>query len=127
MGHIVSTVGMPHWIGGDDYPNGHVKWLDGSDAQERWDPNVSFPWHAPSGQPNDCDGPGSETCMFMGPDSNWFDFACQPKIANKTSGVTPGPEIKWDGHEKRMYDIHILCGLSFTGGEAAQLGLRLSV
>lgn len=127
MGHIVSSVGMPHWIGGDDYPNGHVTWLDGSSAEDGWGSDASYPWHVPSGQPNDCDGPGTETCMFMGPDAKWFDFACQAKVANKTSGVTPGPEIKWNGNEKHMYDIHVLCGLNFAGNEAVQLGLRMSM
>eukprot|EP00928_Gymnodinium_smaydae_P065183 TRINITY_DN48361_c0_g1_i1.p1 TRINITY_DN48361_c0_g1~~TRINITY_DN48361_c0_g1_i1.p1 ORF type:complete len:534 (+),score=59.24 TRINITY_DN48361_c0_g1_i1:51-1604(+) len=127
MGRVVSSVGKPHWIGGDDYPNGHVTWLNGLDASEGFGPNASYPWHAPSGQPNDCDGPGSETCMFMGPDAKWFDFACQPKVPNATAGVTAGPEIKWNGDEKRMYDIHVLCGLRFHAGEAAQLGLRMAI
>jgi hypothetical protein len=126
MGHIVSSVGLPHWIGGDDYPNGKVTWLDGSRDDKGWGSDEPYPWHTPSGQPNDCDGPGTETCMFMGPDAKWFDFACQPKVANSTAGVTPGPEIKWDGHQKRMYELYPLCGMLFKAGEAIQLGMRFA-
>lgn len=126
MGRVVSAVGAPHWLGGDDSPNGHVQWLDGSIASDGWGFDSSLPWHAPSGQPNDCDGPGTETCMFMGPGSKWFDFACQPKVANATKGVTPGPEINWHGDGKHMYNIHALCGLYLRDNEATKLGLRMS-
>lgn len=27
---VVSAVGAPHWLGGDDQPNGHVTWFDGA-------------------------------------------------------------------------------------------------
>ena len=27
---VVSAVGAPHWLGGNDQPNGHVTWFDGA-------------------------------------------------------------------------------------------------
>lgn len=125
MGNVVAAVGMPHWLGGVDEPNGVVSWVDGSFAADHWD-DGELPWHGPSGQPNDCDGPGSETCMFMGPDARWFDFACQPKITNETAGITPGPEIVWGSKPKQMYNVHALCGMFLDGEEVSQLGLRMS-
>jgi hypothetical protein len=125
-GRVVSSVGHPHWLGGNDSPNGHVTWLDKSGAIG-WGANTDLPWHSPSGQPNDCDGPESEKCIFMGPDSKWFDFACGPKdpginVYNKT--VTPGPEVLWEDGIKRMYRIYPLCGLVLHSSEALRLGLR---
>jgi len=127
-GHIVSSVAQPHWLGGDDGPNGRVTWLDESNVAG-WGTNVKLPWHEPSGQPNDCDGPDSEKCMFMGPDSKWFDFSCSPKVPgvnmyNKT--ITPGPEVVWEDGIKRMYNIFPLCGLILRDGEALRLGLRMA-
>eukprot|EP00933_Yihiella_yeosuensis_P052852 TRINITY_DN50986_c0_g1_i1.p1 TRINITY_DN50986_c0_g1~~TRINITY_DN50986_c0_g1_i1.p1 ORF type:complete len:580 (+),score=85.28 TRINITY_DN50986_c0_g1_i1:41-1741(+) len=120
-GNVVSSTSLPHWIAGDDAPNGHVTWLDGSNSSKGWQM-----WHEPSGQPNDCDGPETETCMFMGPNARWFDFACAPKAAgtslNKT--ITPGPEITWEDGVRRMYNIFPLCGLLLERGEAQRLGLR---
>lgn len=120
-GHVVSAVGLPHWLGGSDFPNGEVTWLDGS--ADAWGAEPR-PWHEPSGQPNDCDGPDApETCMFMGPHARWFDFACQPKVP--TANVTAGPEITWEDGSRRMYSLFPLCGLDFYDGEAVQLGLRV--
>lgn len=124
-GLVVASVERPHWIGGWDEPNGHVTWLDGSSPDMAvWE---ELPWHKPSSQPNDCDGPESERCMFMGPDARWFDFACRPKQAgvnryNQT--VTPGPVVTWREGLRRQFNIYPLCGLLFKEGEATQLGLR---
>eukprot|EP00930_Biecheleria_cincta_P069874 TRINITY_DN57553_c0_g1_i1.p1 TRINITY_DN57553_c0_g1~~TRINITY_DN57553_c0_g1_i1.p1 ORF type:complete len:959 (-),score=102.88 TRINITY_DN57553_c0_g1_i1:82-2958(-) len=125
LGKVVSTVGLPHWIGGEDSPNGNVTWLDGSQVNEDWE----APWHEPSGQPNDCDGPGSETCMFMGPHAKWFDFACQPKvpIAGSAKVPTPGPEVTWEDDVRRMYNLYPACGLLLKSGMAVQLGLRIDM
>ena len=68
-----------------------------------------YPWDTRSGQPNDCDGPGSEPCIFVGPGGHWFDFACGPKPA--VAGATPGPEITW-GDTRRMFSIRPLCSVS---------------
>lgn len=74
---IVREITLPHWLGGFDQGN-QVLWKNaGLHNQVLFKP----PWHA--GQPNDCDGPGSETCMFIGPNGDWFDFACAPKIPSK--------------------------------------------
>merc|ERR1712048_1099835 len=43
MGHIVSSVGLPHWIGGDDSPNGYVTWLDGSSVDQSWGSDPTYP------------------------------------------------------------------------------------
>jgi len=91
-------VGEPHWIGGIDMPNGHVTWDDGTEGNLKWNGSDGLPWHHDSGQPNDCDGPGTEPCMFMGPHARWFDFACAPKtkfINSKGVEETPtqGPEV----------------------------------
>merc|ERR1711865_248162 len=85
----------------------------------------TWPWHVESGQPNDCDGPGTETCMFIGPHGRWFDFACAPKVANRETGVTAGPEVVWEDGVKREYNVNPLCGLWLPGEEARLAGLRI--
>ena len=112
---VVDSLGVPHWIGGDDSPNGVVTWRDGT-------PHAGFdaPWHSLSGQPNDCDGPGTETCMFMGPNGKWFDFACAPKVPQEEPRVTAGPEIDWhDTNEKVEYSVWPLCGGNVVEEEIA--------
>ena len=109
---IVDSLGVPHWLGGDDSPNGVVTWSDRTEHSEQL---FVTPWHKLSAQPNDCDGPGSETCMFMGPGGAWFDFACRPKTRNVEIGITAGPEIGWvtgagEVREKMEYSIWPLCG-----------------
>eukprot|EP00946_MAST-07B_sp_MAST-7B-sp1_P001925 g1925.t1 len=109
---IVDSLGVPHWLGGDDWPNGVVTWADGTEHSEQL---FDTPWHKPSGQPNDRDGPGSETCIFMGPGGNWFDFACHPKTPSPTDGITAGPEIDWttgagQARDKTEYNVWPLCG-----------------
>mmetsp|Transcript_134835 Transcript_134835/g.262603 ORF Transcript_134835/g.262603 Transcript_134835/m.262603 type:complete len:539 (+) Transcript_134835:39-1655(+) len=127
-GHVVSSVGLPHWLGGVNEQGVHVVWYDGKSASTSWGLDGRLPWHEPSGQPNDCDGPGSEQCMFMGPDAKWFDFACQPKVplSNGTKKVTAGPEITWEDGVRHEYNIYPLCSLDFYDNEAVQLGLRMS-
>jgi hypothetical protein len=109
---IVDSLGVPHWLGGDDSPNGVVTWADGSEHSEQ---QFDTPWHQESGQPNDCDGPGTETCMFMGPGGAWFDFACRPKTPSLAGGITAGPEIDWVTgagvpRERIEYSVWPLCG-----------------
>lgn len=127
-GRVVSSVGKPHWLGGEDAPNGHVTWV-GNVSADGWGASAPLPWHGPSGQPNDCDGPESEKCIFMGPNSRWFDFACGPKtegVNMYNKSVTPGPEVVWEDGIKRMYQIFPLCGLVLHDGEALRLGLRMA-
>jgi hypothetical protein len=133
---VVSAVGCPHWLGADDEPNGHVTWSDPvfKDRKqglpedigpwENFETAPGWPWHADSGQPNDCDGPGTETCIFMGPNGKWFDFACAAKVPDLEKGRTPGPEITWEDGSRREYDIFPLCGLYIKGTGASQIGLR---
>ena len=115
---MVSSVGAPHWLDGDDMPNGIVSWggeVDAAGAEALWGArNKPYPWHTDSGQPNDCDGPGTEPCMFMGPSGRWFDFACASKEVNKTKGVTAGPEITWEDGVRREYRVHPMCEGVFT-------------
>jgi len=127
-GHVVSSVGLPHWLGGLNEQGDKVVWYDGKQASDGWGQDSQLPWHEPSGQPNDCDGPGSEQCVFMGPDARWFDFACQPKVpfSDGTKRTTAGPEITWEDGVRREYDIHPLCSLDFYDDEAVQLGLRIN-
>ena len=119
---VVSSVGEPHWLGANDGDNGDkiseggrateetngiVAWLDEGlvnnqelhvgqpyEVNDTVLESETWPWHVESGQPNDCDGPGTETCMFIGPHGRWFDFACAPKVANRETGVTAGPEVR---------------------------------
>ena len=97
---LISQTGVPHWLNAHE-SSYHLAWLNG--ATDSW---TSHPWHESSGQPNDCSGPGSEPCVFIGPYGKWFDFACAPK-----TGVneTPGPEITWEDDKRRMYNIYPLC------------------
>ena len=116
---VVDSLGVPHWIGGDDNPNGVVTWRDGT-------PHAGFdaPWHGPSGQPNDCDGPGTETCMFMGPNGKWFDFACAHKVPQNEPRVTAGPEIDWHGTDEKVeYSVWPLCGGNVVDKEIAEAEL----
>lgn len=125
---VASATGVPHWIGGDNTDNHTVRWLNGIDAQEVWG-QAPLPWHHESGQPNDCDGPGSETCMFMGPHGKWFDFACGPKGPITKDGIvstpTPGPEVTWENGERQMFNLQPLCGMFVPSKEAIHLGFRL--
>ena len=106
---IVEETKKPHWIMGIETAGvDRVNWGEG--VTDAWD-SQPYPWDHASGQPNDCDGPGTEPCIFVGPAGNWFDFACQAKIANGDEDkVTPGPEITWDG-SRAMYNIHPLCAV----------------
>eukprot|EP00518_Triparma_eleuthera_P020977 CAMPEP_0197560342 /NCGR_PEP_ID=MMETSP1320-20131121/22966_1 /TAXON_ID=91990 /ORGANISM="Bolidomonas sp., Strain RCC2347" /LENGTH=496 /DNA_ID=CAMNT_0043121881 /DNA_START=61 /DNA_END=1551 /DNA_ORIENTATION=- len=117
---IVEEVGEPHWILGKE--KAERKQVDWGQHDDDWGGD-SYPWHSESGQPNDCDGPGSEPCIFVGPGGHWFDFACSRKT---TEGTTPGPEITWvkGGVETReMYNLSPLCLIdriyieSVVGGE----------
>ena len=122
---IVSAVAEPHWIGGDDGVDGTLRFVDGTefDHASTWKP----PWHTESGQPNDCDGPGSEPCMFMGPNGRWFDFACAAKAPSADAGTTPGPEITWRPGHRRMYSLFPLCGVAMQDTDAARAaGFRTS-
>ena len=135
---IVGEITLPHWLGGFDQgesPGGQILWKNAG-LHNLFEP----PWHVPSGQPNDCDGPGSETCMFIGPNGDWFDFACAPKIPSKEdtghenmgksdagqedtgkedtgqvepSKITAGPEIEWvaGSNNKFEYNVYPLCGM----------------
>lgn len=108
---------VPHWILGTehankafiDWPNMHTH---GKGMVDEWASTSGgsgghgYPWDVASGQPNDCDGPDSEPCIFVGPNGNWFDFACDRKTA---PGTTPGPEITWTTGVRKMYNLHPLC------------------
>lgn len=125
---IVDALGVPHWLGGDDMPNGVVTWSDGTEHSEQ---RFDTPWHIQSNQPNDCDGPGSETCVFMGPEGAWFDFACAPKTPQKEPRITAGPEIHWIMHAGRQrqkieYSIWPLCGGNVLegGGSGSHMSQR---
>ena len=105
---------VPHWVLGREKEGLPVRW-DGR-AVDSWPladplggPNSprQYPWHVPSGQPNDCDGPDSEPCIMVGPRGAWFDFSCERKTR---PGTTPGPEIAWaEGGDKVMYNVYPLC------------------
>ena len=129
-GRVVSGVASPHWLAADDAPNGVLAWPSKATATARGletsgDAVEPWPWHEPSAQPNDCEGPDKpETCVFIGPDARWFDFSCEPKKADAAAGVTPGPEITWEDGVRREYDIYPLCGLFIGGDEANMIGLR---
>lgn len=104
---VVEETKKPHWIHGvETAVVTVVNWGEG--FIDEW--NTAYPWDSASAQPNDCDGPGTEPCIFVGPSGNWFDFACQPKVAE---GTTPGPEITWDG-QRSMYNIHPLCVVPYN-------------
>ena len=115
---IVAETAVPHWILGTEYSNNSfISWPSPSDLVDQWDETGSttsstaasrerYPWHEESGQPNDCDGPDSEPCIFVGPNGKWFDFACERKTA---PGTTPGPEITWTTGVRKMYNLHPLC------------------
>jgi len=69
---LVEEVGSPHWMGGRKEGTGKdliIDWsfgLEGGDfdgTDEYVSTGTPYPWHQPSGQPNDCDGPGSEPCL----------------------------------------------------------------
>ena len=66
---IVEEVGEPHWILGKE--KAEWKRVDWGQHDDEWGGD-SYPWHSESGQPNDCDGPGSEPCIFVGPGGHWF-------------------------------------------------------
>jgi alpha-ketoglutarate-dependent taurine dioxygenase len=116
---LVEASGVPHWVGGrEDAERPGIAWAlghSGADPEravrDEWPMDAegkrrAYPWHAPSGQPNDCDGPGSEPCMFVGPEGAWFDFACARKTKE---GTTPGPEVTWSDGVRRMYNLYPLC------------------
>ena len=75
---IVEAVGEPHFILGKEFA-GEVKidWMD-DEGEDEW--GGQYPWDSGSGQPNDCDGPGTEPCIFVGPGGRFFDFACNRKV-----------------------------------------------
>jgi alpha-ketoglutarate-dependent taurine dioxygenase len=110
---LVAETNVPHWIfGTEDAESKRIEWITlmhspGAPASSfailvEDDFVGDYPWDGPSGQPNDCDGPGSEPCIFVGPYGNWFDFACE----KKTSG---GPEITWTDGTRKMYQLYPLC------------------
>ena len=106
---VVDETKKPHWISG--FETAGVPIIDwGSGIADGWK-GAPYPWDTASGQPNDCDGPGTEPCIFVGPGGNWFDFAWQTKV---DEGTTPGPEITWDGN-RAMYNIHPLCVVESNG------------
>ena len=139
---IVDTTALPHWLGAHDWgepPGGRVVWdslgdheSGGSAELVHQNPMAAHddkkyypaPWHVPTNQPNDCDGPHTELCIFMGPGGAWFDFHCQPKIPREEMDlgeghelihkITPGPEIEWilDSGIKIEYNVHPLCGIN---------------
>jgi len=128
---IVGVTGEPHWLNAYEIDRA-VAWLGEpttateGDEHEWIEPGKErrklgdYPWHTDSGQPNDCDGPGSEPCLFVGPGGKWFDFACGPKEASiKPDGsvVTPGPEITWTDGTRRMHSVFPLCELSLSPAE----------
>ena len=111
---IVAETAQPHWILGTEHASrAHIDWpgLDGGvdewtdttgsstgsmdTAGSSTDSSTSsqalsqgrYPWDEASSQPNDCDGPDTEPCIFVGPHGKWFDFACEQKTA---AGTTPG-------------------------------------
>lgn len=100
---LIRETAVPHWINANE-ENHKITWLDGS--VDEWS---HHPWHVESGQPNDCSGPGSEPCVFIGPGGQWFDFACAPKTSPDD---TPGPEITWTTGKRRMYNVYPMCQLS---------------
>ncbi|GMH52327.1 hypothetical protein TL16_g01209 [Triparma laevis f. inornata] len=112
---IVEELRLPHFLNARKFGTGFstIRWGSAT-TEDEW--NDAYPWDDVSGQPNDCDGPGSEPCVFIGPKGRWFDFACNPKRA---VGTTPGPEITW-GEVREMFDIYSLCQVSVdffgTGG-----------
>jgi len=108
-GKLVEELHLPHFIHARKHGTGkpEIAW-GGEERRDEWERDGwerEYPWHTASGQPNDCDGAGSEPCVFVGPGGRWFDFACGPKTAD---GTTPGPEITW-GEERSMFQIHPLC------------------
>lgn len=114
---IVTETQLPHWIfGSDNSPHEkNINWssltsmpgVTTSSFAQNWEDDFvsEYPWDGPSGQPNDCDGPGTEPCMFVGPFGNWFDFACD----RKKPPSTPGPEITWTDGKRKMYNLYPLC------------------
>mmetsp|Transcript_18251 Transcript_18251/g.37956 ORF Transcript_18251/g.37956 Transcript_18251/m.37956 type:complete len:484 (-) Transcript_18251:15-1466(-) len=112
---VVERTKKPHWIKGIETAGiDTVNWGEG--ISDTW--GTPYPWDSNSGQPNDCDGPGTEPCIFIGPGGRWFDFACAPKFAEGTT--TPGPEITWDG-KRAMYNIHPLCAITIPKALANEL------
>ena len=112
---IVEKQQTPHWLGGFDQgetPGGTVYWGKSRSSGTLHDSaTFQVPWHQPSGQPNDCDGPNSEECMFMGGNpAAWFDFACGPKV--RSENQTVGPEIEWiEGSQIKVeFNVYPLCG-----------------
>ncbi|GMH93404.1 hypothetical protein TrVE_jg14348 [Triparma verrucosa] len=103
---IAEELRMPHFLDARKYGMNKptIRWGSPT-TEDEW--NNEYPWDDVSGQPNDCDGPGTEPCIFIGPRGKWFDFACNPK---RSEGTTPGPEITWG--EREMFDIAPLCQVS---------------
>eukprot|EP00164_Ancoracysta_twista_P019621 GFYU01034608.1.p1 GENE.GFYU01034608.1~~GFYU01034608.1.p1 ORF type:complete len:505 (+),score=148.19 GFYU01034608.1:126-1640(+) len=110
---LVATTGQPHWLRARE-EHKQVTWLDNTESSGSVDDTWGnrYPWHDESGQPNDCDGPQSEPCLFVGAHGKWFDFACQAKTPSDDGKVTAGPEITWDDGSRRMYRIYPLCEVS---------------
>jgi len=125
---VVLELNEPHWLGAVNPSGNTVKWFhehamsphstsfDDFLESDTWEEN--YPWHELSGQPNDCDGAElPESCIFIGPDGKWFDFACGPKTKPLYSGEEVGPVIQWDEKDpesKRMYKIYPLCDIPGT-------------
>jgi len=124
---VVLDIKEPHWLGAYNPEGKTIKWfhehavsphpddmfddyLDG----DMWEEN--YPWH--ESQPDDFDGDVlPEKCLFVGPEGNFFDFACEPKTKHKYSGDAVGPVIQWDANDpesKRMYKIFPLCDIPGT-------------
>ena len=120
---LVSRLREPHYLLADNPSVGaDVSWLDGSRQEEGFAP----PWDTLSGQPNDCTGPASETCVFLGPRASWFDFPCAPYDPSvsfhQTTGepATPGPEITWEDGSRREHNVAPLCQISFGSDRSVE-------
>eukprot|EP00040_Diaphanoeca_grandis_P015938 m.81932 g.81932 ORF g.81932 m.81932 type:complete len:509 (-) comp25472_c0_seq2:381-1907(-) len=125
---LVDALEEPHWLGADEFPPRVVHWFDGGHMQLNDSDELPWesPWHLPSGQPNDCDGPGSETCMFIGPNGAWFDFACGPKLVEEGTTQTAGPEVTWREGYRREFSVFPLCQLKFqTPTQAEEAGFSV--